>query len=144
ISGFPKRSESKYDAFGTGHSSTAISAVLGMAIASKLKGETDKNHIAVVGDASIVSGMAFEGLNHSGVTDANLLIILNDNAIGIDPSVGAFIHYLTSIKENPEKNRNNIFTSLNIDYSGPIDGHNIPVLINELERLKNTKGVKLL
>ncbi len=144
ISGFPKRSESKYDAFGTGHSSTAVSAVLGMAIASKLKGETEKNHIAVVGDASIVSGMAFEGLNHSGITDANLLIILNDNAIGIDPSVGAFKHYLTSIKENPEKNQNNIFTSLNINYSGPIDGHNIPVLINELERLKNTKGVKLL
>lgn len=144
ISGFPKRSESEYDAFGTGHSSTAISAVLGMAIASKLKGEPEKNHIAVVGDASIASGMAFEGLNHSGVTDANMLIILNDNAIGIDPSVGAFKHYLTSIKENPENNRNNIFTSLNINYSGPIDGHDIPVLINELQRLKNTKGVKLL
>lgn len=144
ISGFPKRSESNYDAFGTGHSSTAISAALGMAIASKLKGETNRNHIAVVGDASIASGMAFEGLNHAGVTDANLLIILNDNAIGIDPSVGAFKHYLTSIKENPGKNRNNIFTSLNIDYSGPIDGHDIPTLINELERLKNTKGVKLL
>lgn len=144
ISGFPKRSESKYDAFGTGHSSTAISAALGMAIASKLKGEIHKNHIAVVGDASIVSGMAFEGLNHSGVTDANLLIILNDNAIGIDPSVGAFKHYLTSIKQNPEKNKNNIFTSLNIDYSGPINGHDLPTLVEELERLKNIKGVKLL
>lgn len=144
ISGFPKRDESPYDAFGTGHSSTAISATLGMAIASKLKGETSKNHIAVVGDASIVSGMAFEGLNHAGVSDANMIIILNDNAIGIDPSVGAFKHYLTSIKQNSQENQNNIFTSLNIDYSGPIDGHNIPVLITELERLKNTSGVKLL
>lgn len=144
ISGFPKRNESNYDPFGTGHSSTAVSAVLGMAIASKLKGKNQRNHIAVVGDASIVSGMAFEGLNHSGVSDVNMLIILNDNAIGIDPSVGAFKHFLTSIKENPEKNQNNIFTSLNIDYSGPIDGHDIPVLVNELERLKRTKGVKLL
>jgi len=144
ISGFPKRSESNYDAFGTGHSSTAISAVLGMAIASKLKGENHRNHIAVVGDASIVSGMAFEGLNHSGVSDVNMLIVLNDNAIGIDPSVGAFKHFLTSIKENPEKNRNNIFTSLNIDYSGPVDGHDIPTLVRELERLKHTQGVKLL
>ncbi len=76
ISGFPKRSESIYDTFGVGHSSTAISAALGMAIASNLKGETEKQHIAVVGDASIASGMAFEGLNHAGVTDANLLIIL--------------------------------------------------------------------
>ncbi len=144
ISGFPKRDESPYDAFGTGHSSTAISATLGMAIVSKLKGETAKNHIAVVGDASIVSGMAFEGLNHAGVSDANMLIILNDNAIGIDPSVGAFKHYLTSIKENPNNNQNNIFTSLNIDYCGPIDGHNIPVLVAELERLKNIHGVKIL
>ncbi len=89
ISGFPKRSESVYDAFGVGHSSTSISAALGMAIASNLKGDFEKQHIAVIGDASIASGMAFEGLNHAGVTDANLLVILNDNAIGIDPSVGA-------------------------------------------------------
>ena len=89
ISGFPKRSESPYDAFGVGHSSTSISATLGMAIASVIKGEHHKQHIAVIGDASIASGMAFEGLNHAGVSDANILIILNDNAIGIDPSVGA-------------------------------------------------------
>lgn len=144
ISGFPKRSESNYDAFGTGHSSTAVSAVLGMAIASKLKRENHRNHIAVIGDASIVSGMAFEGLNHSGISDVNMLIVLNDNAIGIDPSVGAFKHFLTSIKESPEKNQPNIFTSLNINYSGPIDGHNIPVLVLELERLKRIKGVKIL
>ena len=81
ISGFPKRSESQYDDFGTGHSSTSISAILGMAIASKLKGENSRNHIAVIGDASIASGMAFEGLNHLGVTHVNALIVLNDNAI---------------------------------------------------------------
>lgn len=144
ISGFPKISESIYDAFGTGHSSTAISAALGMAIASKLKGELHKNHIAVVGDASIASGMAFEGLNHAGVTDANLLIVLNDNAIGIDPSVGALKNYLTTIKQNPKHNQNNIFTSLNIDYSGPIDGHDLPLLVSELQRLKKVPGVKLL
>src|SRR4051812_16955188 len=77
ISGFPKRSESPYDTFGTGHSSTSISAALGMAIASKLNGFPERQHIAVIGDASIASGMAFEGLNHAGVTDANLLVILN-------------------------------------------------------------------
>ena len=84
ISGFPKRSESIYDTFGTGHASTSISAALGMAIASSLN-SLDKHHIAVIGDASIAGGMAFEGLNHAGITDANLLVILNDNAIGIDP-----------------------------------------------------------
>src|SRR5690606_30254186 len=77
ISGFPKRSESVYDAFGVGHASTSISAALGMAIASKLQGELDKQHIAVIGDSSIASGLAFEGLNHAGVTDANILVILN-------------------------------------------------------------------
>ncbi len=144
ISGFPKITESLYDTFGVGHSSTSISAALGMAIASNLKGNIHKNHIAVIGDASIASGMAFEGLNHAGVTDANLLVILNDNAIGIDPSVGALKCYLTGIKEGKNTTENNIFQSLNFDYSGPIDGHNIPLLIKELERLKTIKGVKLL
>lgn len=142
ISGFPKRSESEYDAFGVGHSSTSISAALGMAIASRLKGE-DKHHIAVIGDASIASGMAFEGLNHAGVTDANLLVILNDNAIGIDPSVGALKQYLTNVKKGTEK-QDNIFEALNFDYSGPIDGHDLPLLISELERLKTVKGPKFL
>ena len=142
ISGFPKRSESVYDTFGVGHSSTSISAALGMAIASQLKGE-DKHHIAVIGDASIASGMAFEGLNHAGVTDANLLIILNDNAIGIDPSVGALKHYLTNVKKGVE-NQDNIFEALNFNYSGPIDGHDLKGLILELERLKSVKGPKLL
>ncbi|MDC8002060.1 1-deoxy-D-xylulose-5-phosphate synthase [Aequorivita todarodis] len=144
ISGFPKRDESEYDTFGVGHSSTAISAALGMAIASKLKGEIDKQHIAVVGDASIASGMAFEALNHAGVTDTNLLIILNDNAIGIDPSVGALKEYFTKVKSNGAKDADNIFEALNFNYSGPIDGHNLNLVISELERLKNVPGPKIL
>lgn len=143
ISGFPKREESEFDTFGVGHSSTAISAALGMAIASKLKGET-KQHIAVVGDASIASGMAFEALNHAGVTDANLLIVLNDNAIGIDPSVGALKNYLTKVKINGANASDNIFGALNISYSGPIDGHDLDLVISELERLKKVSGPKLL
>lgn len=142
ISGFPKRSESPYDDFGTGHSSTSISAILGMAIASSLKGE-DHQHIAVIGDASIASGMAFEGLNHAGVTNANILIVLNDNAIGIDPSVGALKKYLTNVKKGTAKDEN-IFECLNFDYSGPIDGHDLPLVLQELERLKQVKGPKFL
>jgi 1-deoxy-D-xylulose-5-phosphate synthase len=143
ISGFPKRSESIFDSFGVGHSSTSISAALGMAIASKLKGDLNKQHIAVIGDASIASGMAFEGLNHAGVTDCNLLVILNDNAIGIDPSVGALKQYLTNVKKGTQK-QDNIFEALNFDYSGPIDGHDLPLLISELKRLKTVKGPKFL
>ncbi len=144
ISGFPKRSESIYDAFGVGHSSTSISAALGMALASQLKGDTNKQHIAVIGDASIASGMAFEGLNHAGVTDANLLVVLNDNAIGIDPSIGALKNYLTAVKEGKNPKQNNIIKSLNFDYSGPIDGHDLPKLVSELNRLKKIKGPKFL
>ncbi|WP_418264094.1 1-deoxy-D-xylulose-5-phosphate synthase [Flavobacterium faecale] len=144
ISGFPKRSESVYDAFGVGHSSTSISAALGMAIASNLKGEVDKQHIAVIGDASIASGMAFEGLNHAGVTDANLLVILNDNAIGIDPSVGALKEYLTAVKTGKNHRQNNIIKSLNFDYSGPIDGNDIFAVVKELKRLQKIKGPKFL
>ena len=144
ISGFPKRDESEYDAFGVGHSSTSISAALGMAIAANLKGDFERQHIAVIGDASIASGMAFEGLNHAGVTDANLLVILNDNAIGIDPSVGALKNYLTAVKEGKNPKQNNMIKSLNFDYSGPIDGHDIQAVIQELERLKKVKGPKFL
>lgn len=145
ISGFPSRKESIYDAFGVGHSSTSISAALGMAIASNLKGQYKKHHIAVIGDASIASGMAFEALNHAGVSKANLLIILNDNAIGIDPSVGALKEYLTKVKNNKRHAaQNNIIKALNFDYSGPIDGHNLPKILSELERLKKIKGPKFL
>jgi len=143
ISGFPNRSESEYDAFGTGHSSTSISAILGMAIASKLKRDEVKQHIAVIGDAAIASGMAFEGLNHAGVTNANILIVLNDNAIGIDPSVGALKKYLTNVKKGTAKDEN-IFECLNFDYSGPVDGHDLTALLPELERQKTLKGPRVL
>ncbi|MGY8924371.1 MAG: 1-deoxy-D-xylulose-5-phosphate synthase [Flavobacteriales bacterium] len=142
LSGFPKRDESEYDTFGTGHSSTSISAALGMAIASQLKGE-DRQHICVIGDASIASGMAFEGLNHAGVTTANLLVILNDNAIGIDPSVGALKQYLTNVKKGTQK-QDNIFEALNFEYSGPVDGHDLKALVSELKRLKSIDGPKFL
>src|SRR5690606_14909064 len=115
-----------------------------MALASQLDGATDKHDIAEAGDASIASVMAFEGLNHAGVTDANLLVILNDNSIGIDPSVGALKQYLTSVKEGRNPEQNNIISSLNFNYSGPIDGHDLPVLIRELHRLKKIKGPKFL
>lgn len=144
ISGFPKRSESPFDSFGTGHSSTAISAALGMALASALHHFNERWHIAVVGDASIASGMAFEALNHAGVTKARLLIILNDNAIGIDPSVGALKEYLTRLKEEGKPNRENIIKALNFDYTGPIDGHNLPLLIETLNQLKTKDGPQFL
>ena len=143
IAGFPSRKESIYDTFGVGHSSTSISAALGMAMASNLKGETDRQHIAVIGDASIASGMAFEALNHAGVSKANLLVILNDNAIGIDPSVGALKQYLTNVKKGTQR-QDNIFEALNFEYSGPIDGHDFEKLISEFSRLKQLKGPKFL
>ena len=143
ISGFPKIKESKYDSFGTGHAGTTISAALGMALASEIKSEENINHISVIGDASIASGMAFEALNHLGTTSANVLIILNDNTMGIDPSVGALKNYLekSNIKLD---NESNIFNSLNIKYRGPIDGHNMESLKNELLLQKRKKGPRLL
>ena len=144
ISGFPKRSESNYDTFGVGHSSTGISAALGMAIASKLSGELDRQHVVVIGDASIASGMAFEGLNHAGVTDANLLVVLNDNAIGIDPSVGALKEYLLKATLSNTPEQDNIFEALNFTYKGPVDGHDFDALLDAFEQLKNVKGPKLL
>ena len=104
LSGFPKRSESKYDSFGVGHASTSISAALAMAIADKLQ-EKDNHHIAVIGDGSMTGGMAFEALNHAGSTDANLLVILNDNGISIDKRVGAMSQYLTMITSSATYNR---------------------------------------
>ncbi len=105
ISGFPKMSESEYDAFGTGHSSTSISAALGMAIASALSNENKRQHIAVIGDGSITGGMAMEALNNAGVSKANLLVILNDNQIAIDKNVGALKEYLVDITTSPYYNR---------------------------------------
>ena len=105
LSGFPKRSESVYDTFGVGHASTSISAALGMAVASKSNGDNAKQHIAVIGDGSMTAGMAFEGLNHAGVENTNLLVILNDNCMSIDPAVGALKEYLTDISTSKTYNR---------------------------------------
>ncbi len=105
ISGFPRRKESPYDAFGVGHSSTSISAALGMAIASDYKGEEDRQHIAVIGDGALSGGMAFEGMNNAGISNANLLIILNDNCMSIDPNVGALRDYLTDITTSGTYNK---------------------------------------
>ena len=105
LSGFPKRSESVYDTFGVGHASTSISAALGMAIASKSNGDNTKQHIAVIGDGSMTAGMAFEGLNHAGVENTNLLVILNDNCMSIDPAVGALKEYLADISTSKTYNR---------------------------------------
>lgn len=141
ISGFPKREESQYDAFGTGHSSTSLSAVLAMALASALEGNTQRQHIAVIGDAAIASGMAFEALNHAGTTDANMLIILNDNAMAIDPTVGALKDYFSTLRQGA---RETFFSDLHIKYKGTIDGHNLPALIEALKAEKNERGVRLL
>ena len=105
ISGFPRREESEYDSFGTGHSSTSISATLGMAIASKIKGEEDRQNIAVIGDGSMTGGMAFEALNNAGVYNSNLLVILNDNNMAIDPNVGGLNEYLLDITTSKTYNK---------------------------------------
>lgn len=105
ISGFPKRTESEYDTFGVGHSSTSISGALGMAVASNYKNESDKQHIAVIGDGSMTAGLAFEGLNHAGIEKSNLLVILNDNCMSIDPNVGALKEYLTDIATSHTYNK---------------------------------------
>lgn len=105
ISGFPKRSESEYDTFGVGHSSTSISAALGMAVASRYKNEKDRQHIAIIGDGAMTAGLAFEGLNHGGVENTNLLVILNDNCMSIDPNVGALKEYLTDITTSHTYNK---------------------------------------
>ncbi len=142
ISGFPKREESKYDPFGTGHAGTAISAALGMAISAELQ-KQNRHHIAVVGDASIANGMSFEALNHLGTTKANVLVVLNDNSMGIDPSVGALKDYFTKIKKVIPTTPN-FFQSLNLPYQGPIDGHDIDLLISVLKNQKHQLGPRVL
>ncbi|MBL4707779.1 MAG: 1-deoxy-D-xylulose-5-phosphate synthase [Flavobacteriales bacterium] len=105
ISGFPKRSESEYDTFGVGHSSTSISGALGMSVGSRLQGRNEKQHIAVIGDGAMTAGLAFEGLNHGGVEDSNMIVVLNDNCMSIDPNVGALKEYLTDITTSPTYNK---------------------------------------
>src|SRR5699024_3724960 len=122
ISGFPSRNESEFDSFGVGHSSTSISACLGMAMAAKLQ-RKKKKHIAIIGDASIVSGMSLEALNHLGATRTDMLVILNDNEIAIDPSVGALKNAFAKAHDSQET-LSQFFEALGIKYFGPIDGHN--------------------
>ncbi|TAK61391.1 1-deoxy-D-xylulose-5-phosphate synthase [Methylobacter sp.] len=175
VSAFPSRAESEYDAFGVGHSSTSISAALGMAIASELKGE-DKKMVAIIGDGSITGGMAFEAMNHAGALDANLLVILNDNDMSISPPVGAMNNYLSkilsskfysSMREGSKKALSSIpsvwelarrteehmkgmivpgtlFEELGFNYIGPIDGHDMDMLVSTLENLKDITGPRFL
>ena len=175
VSAFPSRAESEYDAFGVGHSSTSISAALGMAIASGLKGE-DKQMVAIIGDGSITGGMAYEAMNHAGAIDANLLVILNDNDMSISPPVGAMNNYLTkvlsskfysSIREESKKALSKmpsvwelarrteehmkgmivpgtLFEELGFNYIGPIDGHDLDMLVPTLENLKHITGPRFL
>jgi 1-deoxy-D-xylulose-5-phosphate synthase len=171
VSAFPSRDESEYDAFGVGHSSTSISAALGMAIASQLRGE-DKRMVAIIGDGSITGGMAFEAMNHAGDVNANLLVILNDNDMSISPPVGAMNNYLTkvlssklysSVREESKKALSKmpsvwelarkteehvkgmivpgtLFEELGFNYFGPIDGHDVDMLVETLENLKDISG----
>ena len=140
ISGFPNREESPYDTFGTGHAGTAISAALGMALSTS---DRSRLHIAVVGDASIANGMAFEALNHLGTTQANVLIVLNDNSMGIDPSVGALKTYFDGVKKQVPSSPN-FFQALNLSYHGPIDGHDIVALCTAFEKQKKMDGPRIL
>lgn len=140
MSGFPDRKESAFDTFGVGHSSTSISAITGMALANGLQHQP-KKHIAVIGDASIVSGMAFEGLNHLGDTDLDVTLILNDNNIGIDPAVGALQNHLNASNDTA---KTEFFEALGFYYLGPIDGHDFDALFSAFDQLENIAGPKLL
>ncbi len=171
VSAFPKREESEYDAFGVGHSSTSISAALGMAIAAQLRGE-DKKMVAIIGDGSITGGMAYEAMNHAGDVNADLLVVLNDNDMSISPNVGAMNNYLTkvlssklysSVREESKKVLSSmpsvwelarkteehvkgmivpgtLFEELGFNYIGPIDGHDLDMLVSTLENIKALKG----
>ena len=172
LSGFPRRDESPYDAFGVGHSSTSISAALGMAIASK----SQQKHIAIIGDGAMTAGMAFEALNHAGDLDANLLVILNDNDMSISPNVGGMSNYFaklisgkfySTMRENSKKVLGvmpsvwelakrteehmkgmivpgTLFEELGFNYIGPIDGHDISTLITTLNNIKHLSGPQFL
>jgi 1-deoxy-D-xylulose-5-phosphate synthase len=174
ISGFPRRDESAYDAFGTAHSSTSISAALGMALAAKTKGE-DRHAVAVIGDGAMTAGMAFEAMNNAGVCeDARLLVVLNDNDMSISPPVGALNRYLARLMSGKfyaaAKNMGKtvlpapmrelakrfeehakgmvvpatMFEEFGFNYIGPIDGHDLDSLIPTLQNLKKLKGPQFL
>lgn len=140
ISGFPKMDENPADAFGTGHSSTSVSAAIGFGVADRLAGRTDKLTIAVVGDGALTGGQAFEALNNAAGSLANVLIVVNDNHISIDPSTGAIDEHLQNISQSAE----NIFTLLGLPYHGPVDGHDMDVLTRELETMTRLTGPRVL
>lgn len=138
LSGFPSRFESLYDIFGTGHSSTSISAVLGMAVADKLSGKT-RRHVAVIGDGSLTAGMAWEALNNAAVSNTNILIIINDNNMGIDPNSGALDAYLKKL----DQSKPNFFEDLGFHYEGPDNGHDVSALCAKLSKLIRMEGPKI-
>jgi 1-deoxy-D-xylulose-5-phosphate synthase len=142
---FPTMSESEFDSFGTGHSSTSISAALGMALANKLQGQQRKS-VAVIGDGALTAGMAFEALNHAAHTGANLLVILNDNDMSISPNQGGLATYLaTQLRERvPTNPVMPLFEALNFNYAGPIDGHDFEQLLPALNRALNSSGPQFL
>jgi 1-deoxy-D-xylulose-5-phosphate synthase len=146
VCGFPVRDESEYDIFGTGHASTALSAALGMATAARMQGDDKRQHIAVVGDGAITGGMFFEALNHAGDSQANILIVLNDNGISIDKSAGALKDYLKrqAPHSDGETLRNPLFDSFHMPYTGTVDGNNLTELLGALDKLKDMKGPRLL
>jgi len=176
VAGFPKRDESPYDTFGVGHSSTSISAALGMAVAAERTG-SDRKVVAIIGDGAMTAGMAFEALNNGGHSKSNLLIILNDNEMSISPNVGALSTYLTklmsgrivtSVRESSKKvlshmpppmwemarraeehvkglvTPGTLFEEMGFNYFGPIDGHDLPTLLETLHNLKALKGPRIL
>jgi len=143
ISGFLKRDESRFDAFGAGHSSTSISAALGMACAAKQLG-TRKRAVAVIGDGALTAGLAFEALDHAGGVGADLLVILNDNGMSISENVGALSQRLTNSERQPAADARGFFGALGFDYHGPIDGHDLPKLLQCLHDLRDQPGPRLL
>jgi len=174
LSGFPKRSESPYDTFGVGHSSTSISAALGMSLAAQLQGSEQKT-VAIIGDGAMTAGMAFEALNHGGDTDADVLVILNDNEMSISPNVGALSKHLSKIlsgkmystmrssskrvlekismwdlAQRTEEHMKGmvmpgtLFEELGFNYYGPVDGHDLPTLVTMLKNLRKQTGPRLL
>ena len=139
IAGFPAREESEFDTFGTGHSSTSISAIVGMAAADKING-INRQHIAIIGDASITSGMSLEALNHLGATDLNVLVILNNNSIGIDPSIGGLKQHFNNLTNDS----NSIFENFGLNFIGTIDGHNFDKLFTAFDQANQIDGPKVL
>ena len=143
ISGFLKRDESPYDAFGAGHSSTSISAALGMAAAARQLG-TAARAVAVIGDGALTAGLAFEALDHAGELGADLLVVLNDNGMSISENVGALSRHLASRGQGPVQDVDGFFDALGFNYRGPVDGHDLPLLLSEIRRLQGVSGPKLL